>query len=55
MPSIEFPFRPFRHPLFGMQYRPYALIILQNDSYFFQEYFLVDSGADVTVLPRSFP
>ena len=49
--AIEFEFRPFWHPLFGEQYRPYAVLQLSHAKYSVWADFLIDSGADVTLIP----
>ena len=50
MPSVEFPCQSFHHSIFGVQYRPYALIALIYGKKAIPEYFLVDSGADTSVI-----
>lgn len=50
MPSVEFPCQSFQHSIFGVQYRPYALIALIYGKKAIPEYFLVDSGADTSVI-----
>jgi len=45
---IEFEFQPFWHPLFGEQYRPYAILRLSHAERSVWADFLIDSGADVT-------
>jgi len=49
--AIEFEFRPFWHPLFGEQYRPYATLQLSCAERSVWADFLIDSGADVTLIP----
>ncbi len=50
MPLVEFPFRSFRHSRLGVLYRPHATIELQHTNRIIRGPFLVDSGADTSVI-----
>lgn len=50
MPSVDFPFRSFRHSHLGVLYRPHATIELQHANRIIRGPFLVDSGADTSVI-----
>ena len=49
--AVEFEFRPFWHPLFGEQCRPYATLQLSYAERSVWADFLIDSGADVMLIP----
>ena len=51
--EIEFDFRKEESKLFGPVLRPVARIILINGEEIFAEHLYVDSGADVTLIPKS--
>lgn len=51
--EIEFDYRKERSTLFDGVYRPVAKIILTNKGRTVPEIFYVDSGADITLVPRS--
>jgi len=51
--EIEFDFRKEESKLFGPVLRPVARIILINGEESFAEHLYVDSGADITLIPKS--
>ncbi len=51
--EIEFDFRKEKSGIFGEIYRPVAKITLAYKSNIIPEIFYVDSGADITLVPRS--
>ena len=51
--EIEFGFRKEKSSLFGEIKRPVARVILINKEIKIPEIFYVDSGADITLIPRS--
>ena len=51
--EIEFGFRKEQSGLFGAIERPIARVILSNRGVQLPEIFYVDSGADLTLIPRS--
>ncbi len=51
MSRIEFTFVPFRHPLFGILHRPRAVLALSYEERSLFADFLIDSGADITLVP----
>jgi hypothetical protein len=51
--EIEFDFRKERSSMFGKIYRPVAKVILHHGNKNIPQIFYVDSGADVTLIPRS--
>lgn len=51
--EIEFDFRKEKSGLFGLIYRPVAKITLIYQDVSVPEIFYVDSGADITLVPRS--
>jgi len=51
--EIEFSFRRERSGLFGEIDRPVARVVLMNRGIQIPEIFYIDSGADLTLIPRS--
>lgn len=51
--EIEFDFRKEESSIFGPLFRPVARVFLVKDKVKLPEIFYVDSGADVTLIPRS--
>lgn len=51
--EIEFDFREEESTLFGPIFRPVARLILINNKTKLPQIFYVDSGADITLIPRS--
>src|SRR5574341_568032 len=51
--EIIFPYREERSKLIGIIYRPVALIELKSEFGWVPEWMYVDSGADISLLPRS--
>lgn len=51
--EVEFAFRKERSSLFGEIYRPVTKVVLANRDHRVPEIFYVDSGADITLIPRS--
>lgn len=51
--EIEFNFRKEKSGIFGEIYRPVAKLILAYKNNIIPEIFYVDSGADITLIPRS--
>ena len=51
--EVEFDFREEHSRLFGSILRPVARIILVNDEKEFPEHVYVDSGADISLIPKS--
>jgi hypothetical protein len=47
---IEFPYRKEKSSTFGVIFRPVANVILEHE---FAQWFYVDSGADITLIPFS--
>lgn len=51
--GLEFDFRKERSGIFGVIYRPVAKVLLVHKNRSVPEIFYVDSGADITLIPRS--
>lgn len=51
--EVEFDFREEHSRLFGSILRPVARIILVNEGKEFPEHVYVDSGADISLIPKS--
>ena len=51
--EIIFPFREERSKIFGVIYRPIALVKFKYNMDWVPEWMYVDSGADISLLPRS--
>lgn len=51
---IEFPFIDLQSENLGKIRKPFAIASLMNGEKHVQDIFLVDSGADVTLIPKSF-
>jgi hypothetical protein len=51
--EIIFPYREERSKLIGTIYRPVALVELKSEFGWIPEWMYVDSGADISLLPRS--
>lgn len=51
--EIEFDFKPEESRLFGTMLRPVARVILANEDKEMAEHLYVDSGADVSLIPKS--
>lgn len=49
---VQFKFRSFETQRLGRIYRPYAIVILKHESHFVMDDFIVDAGADITMIPR---
>jgi len=47
---VEFPYRKEKSLTFGVIFRPVANVILEHE---FDQWFYVDSGADITLIPLS--
>jgi hypothetical protein len=50
---IEFPFVEFSHPVFGTVLRPVANVLLSHEAYALSVEMLVDSGADLSMIPKT--
>ena len=48
---VQFKFRPFLTDRLGLIYRPYATVTLRYGSHSVVDQFLVDAGADMTMIP----
>ena len=53
MASITFPYREEQSKFFGLIYRPVARVKLNSAGEWIPEWMYVDSGADITLIPRS--
>jgi hypothetical protein len=53
MASMTFPYREERSKIFGTIYRPVARVKFKSDGEWIPEWMYVDSGADITLIPRS--
>src|SRR3989338_502234 len=53
MQEIEFKFREGHSRIFGKILRPFADVILQNEGKELLYHMIVDSGADLTLIPKS--
>jgi hypothetical protein len=53
MASITFPYREERSKIFGRIYRPVARVKFEFGGEWIPEWMYVDSGADITLIPRS--
>ncbi len=51
--EIEFDFKEEQSRLFGAILRPVARVVLVNESIEVPQHLYVDSGADITLIPRS--
>lgn len=51
--EIEFDFRKEKSKIFGNIYRPVAKLLISHKSKIVPQIFYVDSGADITLIPRS--
>jgi hypothetical protein len=50
--TIIFPCLAYRHEVLGDIIQPYASVILRHGQYSFVGEFLIDSGADISLIPR---
>jgi hypothetical protein len=48
---VQFKFRPFPSAKLGLIYRPFAAVTLKYGSNSVTDQFLVDAGADITLIP----
>jgi len=48
---VQFNFRPFKTQRLGLVYRPFATVTLRHESHFVMDDFIVDAGADLTMIP----
>jgi len=49
---VQFEFRPFLTSRLGLVHRPYATVTLRYESHSVVDEFLVDAGADITLIPK---
>jgi hypothetical protein len=53
MAPLTFPYREERSRIFGRIYRPVARVKFRSEEEWIPEWMYVDSGADITLIPRS--
>ena len=53
MTLITFPYREEQSKIFGRIYRPVARVKLKSEQGWIPQWMYVDSGADITLIPRS--
>lgn len=53
MTPITFPYREERSKIFGRIYRPVARVKIKSENVWVPQWMYVDSGADITLIPRS--